>query len=247
MPNVLDIKKLRKIYNGHTVALKDINLIVESGEIVAVIGKSGAGKSTLLRCINRLIEPTDGEILFKGTNITKLKNRELRFMRREIGMIFQSFNLIQRSTVIDNVLNGRLGYMNTFKTMLGIFSNADRERAIKILKRLGLNENIIYKRADELSGGQQQRVGIARSLMQDPSLILADEPIASLDPVTSESIMEYICKICKEDGLTCLINLHQVEFAKKYATRIIGIKNGLKVFDDIPSSLTDKAIDYIYK
>ncbi len=243
---MLQIKNLKKIYDDGTESLKGINLDVEKGEFVAIIGTSGAGKSTLLRCINRLVEPTEGEIYFKGENVTKINNGRLKQIRREIGMIFQGFNLIPRVTVLQNVLNGRLGYTGTVRGCIGLFPGTDRDYAIKTLSRLGL-DNQIYKRVDELSGGQQQRVGIARSIVQNPKLILADEPIASLDPVTSENIMEYIYKICCEDGIACLINLHQVDFAKKYATRVIGIKKGNKVFDGPTNTLTDDDIAYIYQ
>lgn len=244
--SMLQIKNIKKVYDDGTEALKGVNLDVENGEFVAIIGASGAGKSTLLRCINRLVEPTEGEVYFKGENITKAGTGRLRQIRREIGMIFQGFNLIPRVTVLQNVLNGRLGYTSTLKGMLGLFSGEDRDYAVKTLCRLGLDAQV-YKRVDELSGGQQQRVGIARSIVQNPKLILADEPIASLDPVTSEGIMEYIYRICREDGIACLINLHQVEFARKYATRIIGIKKGNKVFDGPADTLTDDDIAFIYQ
>lgn len=244
--SMLQIRNLKKVYDDGTEALSGINLDVENGEIVAVIGSSGAGKSTMLRCINRLVEPTEGEVFFKGENITKAAGGRLRHIRREIGMIFQGFNLVPRVTVIQNVLNGRLGYTGTLKGALGIFDSEDREYTLKTLHRLGLDDQV-YKRVDELSGGQRQRVGIARSIVQNPRLILADEPIASLDPLTSENIMEYLVRICSEDGIACIINLHQVGFAKKYATRIVGIKKGKKVFDGRAHTLTDDDIAFIYQ
>jgi phosphonate transport system ATP-binding protein len=246
MSTLLQIENLSKVYNDGTNALKDVSFNVEKGEFVVIIGSSGAGKSTLLRCLNRLVEPSGGSILFDQTNATKANAGQVRRLRREMGMIFQSFNLIQRVTVLRNVLHGRLGYMNPITGTLGMFSQKDVTEAKKILERLGLEQQM-YKRADELSGGQQQRVGIARALSQKPKLILADEPIASLDPVTSETIMEYLFRICQEDGITCIVNLHQVEVAKKYATRIIGIHKGTLVFDGKPEQLTDEMIRHIYR
>ncbi|MDF2958767.1 MAG: phnC [Paenibacillus sp.] len=245
MASILDIRNLKKVYADGTAALQGVSLKVERGEFVAVIGPSGAGKSTLLRCINRLVEPTEGVVLFNDVDAAKAGGRHVRKLRREVGMIFQGFNLIQRVTVLRNVLHGRLGYMSSLTGALGLYSKKDMEEARKILQRLGLNQQI-YKRADELSGGQQQRVGIARALSQKPQVILADEPIASLDPVTSEHIMQYLYTICREDGITCLVNLHQVEVAKKYATRIIGIHKGTVVFDGVPDELTDEVTEHIY-
>lgn len=243
---LLLVRGLKKTYADGTTALKGIDFAVHAGEIVAIIGPSGAGKSTLLRCINRLVEPTEGDIIFDNIHVTRASRRQVRRIRREIGMIFQSFNLVERVTVLSNVLHGRLGYMNPISGAFGWYSKKDEEEAIRILKRVGLQEQI-YKRADELSGGQQQRVGIARALSQKPRLILADEPIASLDPVTSETVMRDLYTICKEDGITCLINLHQVDVAKKWASRIIGIHNGTIVFDGPPSELTAEQIDFIYR
>lgn len=245
MQTVLEVAGLKKKYKDGTVALRGIDFQVKEGEFVAIIGPSGAGKSTLMRCINRLVEPSEGKIYFNGNDMMKASGQKLRQLRREIGMIFQSFNLIPRVTVIDNVLNGRLGYTGSLAGALGIFSQKDRDFALELLARVGLADKAL-KRVDELSGGQQQRVGIARTLAQDPKLILADEPIASLDPITSENIMEYIYNICKEDGITCLVNLHQVEIAKRYATRIIGIREGKKVFDGTPDELTREVIRSIY-
>ncbi|SHM80020.1 phosphonate transport system ATP-binding protein [Caldanaerovirga acetigignens] len=245
MQAVLEVIGLKKKYKDGTFALRGIDFQVKEGEFVAVIGPSGAGKSTLMRCINRLVEPSEGKIYFNGNDMMKANGQKLRQHRREIGMIFQNFNLIPRVTVIDNVLNGRLGYTGSLAGALGIFSRKDRDFALEILARVGLADKAL-KRVDELSGGQQQRVGIARALAQEPKLILADEPIASLDPITSENIMEYIYNICREDGITCLINLHQVEIAKRYATRIIGIREGKKVFDGTPDELTREVIRSIY-
>jgi phosphonate transport system ATP-binding protein len=246
MAALLEIRNLKKVYSDGTTALQKVDFKVDQGEFVVVIGSSGAGKSTLLRCINRLVQPSEGSILFNNLDATKANNREVRKLRREVGMIFQSFNLIDRVSVLRNVLHGRLGYMNALTGTLGMYSKRDIEEAKKILSRLGLNQQI-YKRADELSGGQQQRVGIARALSQQPQLILADEPIASLDPVTSETIMTHLHTICQEDGITCVVNLHQVEVAKKYATRIIGIHKGMVTFDGKPAELSDEAIHQIYQ
>lgn len=242
---ILTVSALKKTYKDGTVALRGVDFTVKAGEIVGIIGSSGAGKSTLMRCINRLIEPSDGYVYFDGIDVTKSNKHQLRYVRRQMGMIFQSFNLIARSTVLGNVLNGRLGYMDSVRGALGIFSKQDIEDAMSILERVGL-VNQAHKRADELSGGQQQRVGIARALAQNPKLILADEPIASLDPVTSENIMDYIYRICKEDGITCLINLHQVEFAKRYADRIIGIRAGRRVFEGRAQDLAQDVVQEIY-
>lgn len=242
---LLQVEGLSKIYPDGTKALDNLNLEIRPGEFVVVIGPSGAGKSTLLRSLNRMIEPTNGKIRFKGEETMGIKGKKLREMRRHMGMIFQGYNLVTRVSVIKNVLHGRLGYMSPFKGALGLYSKSDREAAKSMLQRVGLYEQM-YKRADELSGGQQQRVGIARALSQKPDLILADEPIASLDPASSETIMHYLYTICKEEGIACLCNLHQVEIAKKYATRIIGIHKGSKVFDGSPEELTDDMIQLIY-
>ncbi|WP_209121624.1 phosphonate ABC transporter ATP-binding protein [Alkalihalobacillus sp. BA299] len=242
---LLDVKKVSKVYADGTVALKDVTFQIEKGEFIVVIGPSGAGKSTLLRSINRLVDSTSGEIVFKNEDIMKVRSSKLRKLRREVGMIFQGFNLVERTSVINNVLHGRLGYMNSFKGFFSLFSERDKQEAKQLLHRVGLGSQM-YKRADELSGGQQQRVGIARAIAQKPDLILADEPIASLDPVSSETIMEHLYTICQEDGIACLCNLHQVDVAKKYANRIIGIHAGEKVFDGKPEELTDEMIELIY-
>jgi phosphonate transport system ATP-binding protein len=245
MNTILQVDRLSKKYSDGTSALNDVSFTLEPGEFVAVIGLSGAGKSTLLRCINRLIEPTGGDVVFGGIHSNKASRREVRQLRRQVGMIFQHYNLIQRVSVLRNVLHGRLGYVGPVRGALGLFSNRDVQEAKSILSRLGLEQQT-YKRADELSGGQQQRVGIARALCQNPKLILADEPIASLDPITSKVIMDNLHRICREDGITCIVNLHQVDVAKTYATRIIGMHKGKMVFDGRPEELTDQAISHIY-
>ncbi|MBZ4653812.1 MAG: phnC [Peptococcaceae bacterium] len=245
MKPILSVKDVKKIYGNGTYALRGVSFDIYEGEFVAIIGSSGSGKSTLLRCINQLIKPTQGSIVFKGTAVEKVNKCELRKIRREIGMIFQHYNLIDRLTVIQNVLHGRLGYMSDFHGIFDLYSKEDRWNAYRILERVGL-EKEIHKRADQLSGGQKQRVGIARALAQNPSLMLADEPIASLDPVTSGAVMDYLYRICREDKISAIVSLHQVDFALKYATRIIGIKHGLIVFDGKPKELTDSIIDQIY-
>lgn len=243
---ILKVEGLVKAYNEHTLALKGIDLTVEKGEFIAVIGPSGAGKSTFLRTINRLIEPTEGTITFLGEQMSATNKRSLRQWRSQIGMIFQHYNLVNRASVLENVLHGRLGYMGSLAGVFSRYSEEDKQAAIDILRRVGL-EKEIYKRADELSGGQKQRVGISRALMQQPKLILADEPIASLDPKSSSVVMDTIYDNCVSRGIACLVNLHQVDTAKKYATRIVGIKGGEKVFDGSPDQLTEQMIYSIYE
>lgn len=241
---VLEIQNLSKSYKS-VLALKDISLSVKKGEFVAIIGRSGAGKSTLLRCINRLIEPSSGRILIDNTDVGALNHRSLRKLRTKIGMIFQHYNLVHRQTVIENVLHGRLGYKSTLGGMLGLYSEAEKQHAWHILSQLGL-EDQIHKRCDQLSGGQKQRVGIARALVQDPRIILCDEPIASLDPGSAKTIMDHLSRISREMGITILINLHQVDVAIKYADRVIGIQGGSVVYDGSPKKLNKKAVAAIY-
>ncbi len=243
---LLEIKGLTKKYSAGTIALSGIDLQVKSKEFIAVIGPSGAGKSTLLRCINRLVEPSSGSIEFAGGRVDQANARELRRVRSQIGMIFQHYNLVNRLSVLENVLHGRLGYMSSFAGMFSRYSEEDKKQAIALLHKVGL-ENEIYKRADELSGGQKQRVGVCRALAQQPRLILADEPIASLDPKSSAVVMDAIHRNCTEQGIACLVNLHQVDVAKRYASRIIGIKNGKMVFDGPPEALTDHHAALIYE
>jgi len=238
--------KFKKVYGNDTLALKGVSFDVYEGEFVVIIGLSGSGKSTLLRCINKLINPSEGKIEFLGKPLDNANKKELRNARREIGMIFQHFNLIDRLTVIQNVLHGRLGYMNNFQGLFDLYSQEDRKKALQILERVGL-ENEVYKRADQLSGGQKQRVAISRALAQNPSLMLADEPIASLDPVSSKNVMDYLHNICKEDGISAIVSLHQVDFAFEYASRIIGIRDGLIVYDGKPENLSEEMVKDIYK
>jgi phosphonate transport system ATP-binding protein len=242
---MLEIENLTKIYEGGTLALKKVSMTVEEGEFLVIIGLSGSGKSTLLRCINRLIEPTEGRIIWDGVDVTRLEGEELRKVRRHIGMIFQQFNLVKRSSVLTNVLSGRLGYVSPWLSALGRFPKKDVEKALSCLERVGILDQA-NKRADELSGGQQQRVGIARALMQDPKLILADEPVASLDPATSHSILKYVEELNRDDGVTVLCSLHFLSLARAYATRIIALKDGEVVFTGLPTEIDDDRFREIY-
>jgi phosphonate transport system ATP-binding protein len=226
---MLEVRNLTKVYDDGTVALKNVSFEVADEEFLIIIGLSGSGKSTLLRCINRLIEPTEGEVIWNGVNVTTAEAEELRAIRRQIGMIFQQFNLVKRSSVLNNVLSGRLGYMNPWSSLLYRFSAEDLQRAQKALERVGIPEQA-HKRADELSGGQQQRVGIARALMQEPQIILADEPVASLDPVLAVSILSHLQQLNQEDGISILCSLHYLDLVKIYATRVIGLRDGEIVY-----------------
>ncbi len=242
---MLEIQNLTKVYEGGTVAVNNISFTVKDGEFMVIVGLSGSGKSTLLRCINRLIEPTSGRVIWNGTDITALSGDELRKVRRRIGMIFQQFNLVKRSSVMTNALSGRLGYVNPYRSALGRFSKKDVERALEALDTVGILDQA-YKRADELSGGQQQRVGIARALMQEPELLLADEPVASLDPATSHSILKYVERLNKELGVTVLCSLHFLSLARAYGTRIIALKDGEIVFEGLPVEIDDARFKEIY-
>jgi phosphonate transport system ATP-binding protein len=242
---MLEIQNLTKVYDGGTVAIKNMSFEVKDGEFLVIIGLSGSGKSTLLRCINRLIEPTEGRIIWDGVDITQLSGGELRRVRRKIGMIFQQFNLVKRSSVLTNVLSGRLGYVNPWRSAVGRFPKKDVEKALSCLDRVGILDQA-YKRADELSGGQQQRVGIARALMQDPTLILADEPVASLDPATSHSILRYVEELNRDEGVTVLCSLHFLSLARAYGTRIIALKDGEIVFTGGPEEIDDDRFREIY-
>jgi len=227
------------------VALKNVSFEVPDGQFLVVIGLSGSGKSTLLRCINRLIEPTSGRILWDDIDITAASPAELRRIRRQIGMIFQQFNLVKRSSVMTNVLSGRLGYVNPWLSILGVWPRPERERAMKALERVGIADKA-YQRADALSGGQQQRVGIARALMQEPRLLLADEPVASLDPVLAHSILQYLEALNKTDGVTVICSLHFLDLVHRYATRVIGLKDGVKVFEGLPQEIDRVRFKEIY-
>lgn len=242
---LLRVSGLVKSYDGRSRALNEIDLEVNAGEFVTVIGSSGAGKSTLLRCINRLIDPTQGSILFDGLEMTKLGKRDLRLARRRIAMIFQHYNLVYRKSSIENVLQGRLGYKSTLAGSLGLFSEEEKRRAFCSLSMVGM-EDFAYSRTDRLSGGQKQRVGIARSLVQDPLLMLCDEPIASLDPKSSRTVMELLRHAADKMGIACLVNLYQVDFAVEFSDRIIGLAGGKVVFDGAPDDLTREVIAGIY-
>lgn len=244
-PYMLIIENLTKIYDNGYKALDNINLEIPDGQFVSIIGLSGSGKSTLLRCINRLIEPTSGRIIWNGVDVTKASDEEVRLIRRKIGMIFQQFNLVKRSKVITNVLQGRLGYINPVYSFFNYFPKNDRDEALKNLERVGIVEQA-YKRASALSGGQQQRVGIARALMQTPSLMLADEPVASLDPATSHSVMKYLEVLNKEDGITVLCSLHFLSLARAYADRVIALKGGVVQFDGLPIDINEDRFREIY-
>lgn len=242
---MLKIENLSKVYPNGTVALKNVSFEVADGEFLAVIGLSGSGKSTLLRCINRLIEPTSGHIWWNGVDITALRGKALREARRQMGFIFQQFNLVRRSSVLTNVLSGRLGYVNPSQSLLGYFAPEEHQRALANLERMGLSDKA-YVRADSLSGGQQQRVGIARALMQDPKMILADEPVASLDPVLSHSILKHLEQLNKEDKMTVLCSLHFLDLVHRYATRAIALKDGELVFEGLPNQIDDAQFKAIY-
>jgi len=242
---LLELKNVTKYYNSTAPALAGVSFAVRKGEFVSIIGPSGAGKSTLLRCINRMIEVTGGEIYFDGVMSSKVKKKDLRKLRTKIGMIFQHYNLVDRLTVIENVLHGRLGYKSTMAGVLGRYSREEKMQAYGVIQFLGLHDQV-YQRCDQLSGGQKQRVGIARALVQNPKMILCDEPIASLDPNASRIIMDHLKNVATQMGITMIVNLHQVNVALKYADRIIGVNQGRIVFDGSPNELTDGRIADIY-
>jgi phosphonate transport system ATP-binding protein len=242
----LEIKDLRIRYSrsGPSI-LKGISLSVNPGDFFAIIGPSGAGKSTLIRCINRLVEPTSGEVLLDGVNITGMGARKLRMARRSMGMIFQEFNLVERMTVMDNVLSGRLGYLGTFKSFLRLYPKRDIKRALELLDRVGLID-FVDKRADELSGGQRQRVGIARALIQDPKILLVDEPTSSLDPKIAREVMAMIKDMSEELNVPVLCNIHDVQLALEFSNHVIGLQDGIKKFDG-PTEQVDKGtLEEIY-
>lgn len=245
MMPILQVNKVEKFYNEETKVLKDISFEVFPGEFISIIGPSGAGKSTLLRCINRMVDFNQGTILFDEQNIGQLNKKELRKVRTKIGMIFQHYNLVPRLSVLENVLHGRFGYKTTLQGIFNRYTQKEKERAFFLLEKLGIAEHA-YKRCDQLSGGQQQRVGICRALIQEPSLILCDEPIASLDPSSSKIIMDYLKMISSELGIAVVVNLHQVEVAQHYSDRIIGLNKGNIVFNDRSAVLTNEEIQNIY-
>ncbi|WP_128895478.1 phosphonate ABC transporter ATP-binding protein [Longirhabdus pacifica] len=242
---MIEFHNVSKVYPNGTRGLNNINVKLEKGEFVVIVGLSGAGKSTFLRCINRLHEVTDGEIIVNGKSITQAKGKPLLHIRRDIGMIFQNFNLVKRSSVLRNVLSGRVGYHSTMKTIFGLFPKEDKDLAFQALDRVNMLEKA-YARADELSGGQQQRVSIARALAQEAKIILADEPVASLDPLTTKQVMDDLHHINKEMGITMVVNLHSIQLAREYATRMIGVRAGEIVFDGPVTEATDEVLDFIY-
>lgn len=242
---LLQVNKVEKFYNEETKVLKDISFEVYPGEFISIIGPSGAGKSTLLRCINRMVNFNQGTILFDEQNIGQLNKKELRKVRTKIGMIFQHYNLVPRLSVLENVLHGRFGYKTTLQGIFNRYTQKEKERAFFLLEKLGIEEHA-YKRCDQLSGGQQQRVGICRALIQEPSLILCDEPIASLDPNSSKIIMDYLKMISSELGIAVVVNLHQVEVAQHYSDRVIGLNKGNIVFNNRSAALTNVEIQNIY-
>ncbi len=257
MDFMIDVQGLRKAYGDGDLILKDVTLSFAPGEFVTILGLSGAGKSTFLRCLNRLIEPTGGSIMVPRSvledsapaselvDLAKAGPRELRLWRRRVGMIFQQFNLVKRMSVLDNVLSGTLGEANLFASVFRSFPKAERERALRNLDRVGLLDQA-YQRADTLSGGQQQRVAIARALMQRPKVILADEPVASLDPKLSVQVLDTLKRVAVEDGITVLVSLHVLDLAKTYGDRIIGFQGGRIVFDGKPEALSDEAVERVY-
>ena len=242
---MIQLKDVSKIYDNGTVGLKDINLNIDKGEFVVVVGLSGAGKSTLLRSINRLQDVSKGDILIDGKSIKSAKGKDLREIRRDIGMIFQSFNLVKRSSVLRNVLTGRVAYYPTWKTTFNLFTKEDKQKAYEALQRVDLADKV-YTRADQLSGGQQQRVAIARVLTQNPKIILADEPTASLDPQTSRRVMHDLKMLNEEYGMTVVANLHSVELAKEFGDRVIGVRAGQIVYDGKMSETSQAVFDDIY-
>jgi phosphonate transport system ATP-binding protein len=245
MANILSVKNLVKTYPNGVQALKGISFDVQPGEFLVVIGLSGSGKSTLLRCLNRLHDPTSGEIIFNGHDIARYEGAEIKEVRKKIGMIFQHFNLIPRHSVLSNVLMGRLSETPTWKSIFGLWSKEDRELALKYLKLVGISEKA-KMRADQLSGGQQQRVAIARALTQGPKLLLADEPVASLDPATCHVVMDYLRKVNKELGITVIANLHFLSLVREYATRVIALKSGQIVYQGSPSEINEAWFEKIY-
>ncbi len=242
---MLEIKQLVKKYRTGDVAINGVDLKVEKGQVMALIGPSGAGKSTLIRCVNRLETPTSGEIWLNGENIVKLRSGKLRKARRNMGMIFQEYALVERLTVMENVLSGRLGYVGFWRSYLRKFPQTDVKEAFRLLEKVGL-EKMFNKRADELSGGQRQRVGIARALIQNPDILLVDEPTASLDPKTSRQIMRLITELCEEHQLAAIINIHDVALAQMFAERIVGLREGNIVYDGHPDNLKPDVLTEIY-
>ena len=242
---MIQFKEVGKTYHNGVEALKNVSLEIKQGEFVAIIGLSGAGKSTLIKLVNKMIELTEGQLIVNEQSVGSLKGASLRAFRRQIGMVFQSFNLINRTSVINNVLSARAADMNFFRTLFGLYSKEDKLKALESLHKVGILEKA-YIRADQLSGGQQQRVALARTLSQNPSIILADEPVASLDPITANQIMKDFEKINQEDNITILVNMHHVDLALKYASRVIGINSGEIIYDGPSNKITEDLLKKIY-
>ena len=242
---MIEFKHVYKTYPNGFTALKDINLRIEQGEFVAVIGLSGAGKSTILRCINRMHDVTQGTLTVDGVDVNTLKGKELRKFRRKVGMIFQSFNLVSRSTAIKNVLTAEVPEMNFFRVLFGIFDKEQKMHALESLDKVGILRKA-YTRCDQLSGGQQQRVALARTLNQNPQIILADEPVASLDPIMARQVMQDFVRINKDYNITILLNIHHVDLALQYCDRVIGVREGQIVFDGPANTITQEQIDEVY-
>ncbi|PIQ97297.1 MAG: phosphonate ABC transporter ATP-binding protein [Nitrospinae bacterium CG11_big_fil_rev_8_21_14_0_20_56_8] len=243
---MLEIRNLSKTYSDGTPGLIDLSLTIEPGEFVTVLGRSGSGKSTFLRCVNRLIEPTAGRIFLAGEEITGISAAKLRVLRRKIGMIFQQFNLVRRLTVLANTLSGRLGYHSAWAAMIHHFPRQEIETALRRLDRLGIGDKAGQK-AESLSGGQQQRVGIARALMQEPEILLADEPVSSLDPASARVILDILREINRNEGVTVVCNLHQPDLAREYGGRVLALQQGRLVFDGPPQRLDSDTVDRIYR
>ncbi len=242
---MLELKELDKVYKTGERALKSVDLEIPTGQVLGLIGPSGAGKSTLIRCINRLVEPTSGQVILNDLQINTLNSKGLRGARRKMGMIFQEYALVERLTVMENVLSGRLGYVGFWASYFRRYPQKDIDEAFRLLERVGL-DGMVDKRADELSGGQRQRVGIARALIQDPEILLVDEPTASLDPKTSRQIMRLICELCAERNLSAIINIHDVALAQMFVQRIVGLQLGAVVYDGPPSDMTSEVLTRIY-
>ena len=242
---MITFKNVSKQYAGGRCALDSINLTIERGTIVSVIGSSGAGKTTFIRCINRLIDCTAGTVEIDSEVLQKMSSRRLKQLRRKIGMIFQNYNLVERLTVFENTLHGCLGALPLYRSLFGLYPQKERSQALAILEELGLSDHL-YQRCTDLSGGQKQRTGIARALMQNPDILLCDEPVSSLDPQSAQDILDYIEKIVRARNLTCIMNLHHVDYAKRYSDRIIGLGNGKVVFDGKPEELSEEALHAIF-
>lgn len=242
---MIEFKNVSLVYPNGNIGLKQINLTIQEGEFVVIVGLSGAGKSTLVRSINRMVTPAEGELLVDGENVVPLSGRKLRCLRTKVGMIFQQYNLVKRSTVMKNVIAGRLGHTGTLRSVFNRFKKEDLSLAYQSLLRVNLGEKV-HERADELSGGEQQRVSIARVLTQEPRVMLADEPVASLDPPTSHQVMRDLKTFNREDGITTIVNLHYIDLAMEYADRIIGMRNGEIVFDGPADTVTEQTFETIY-